>query len=102
MTNGPEYTPIDLNATGATPIYDASHDATVYGVHLTNSGGTAVVQLEVTDGTDTVVLTPDQAAGDDVVYDRPIPLDAANDLQINVTTAEGSALEETAVVLPGD
>lgn len=102
MSNGVTYTTVDLNATGATTVFAPSHDATVHGVHLTNGGSTAVVQLEITDGTDTVVLTPGQSAGGNIDVDRPLPLDGDNALQINVTTAEGSALTATAAVPVGD
>lgn len=101
MSNGVQYTDVDLNATGTTTVHNPSHDATAFGVYLPNSGSTAVVELRVTDGTDTVNLTPGQAAGDDVAYSDPLPLDGDNELEINVDTAEGSALTETAVVLVG-
>lgn len=96
-SNGVTYTSVDLNATGTTTVFDPSHnESTVEQVALENTGSTAVVQLEVTDGTNTVVLTPGQAAGDGVSYTGPLPLDGPQTLRVNVTTAEGAALSGTA------
>lgn len=91
-----DYTSIDLNATGTTEVHNPTTDSHVVGVWLENSGSTAVVQLEVTDGTSTAVLTPAQTAGDGIDFSADIALDADDTLQINVTTAEGSALTGTA------
>lgn len=100
MTNDVQYTTVDLNSTGTTTVYDPDHDATVQGVYMDHGGGTAEVQLEVTDGTDTaVVRTP--GAGTALEFGDDLALDGGQSLQINVTTAEGSALSETAGVSVG-
>ena len=93
-----DYTDIDLNSTGTTDIYDPGEDATVYGVFLENGGSTAEVNLEATDGTDTAVLAQ-PGAGNDVEFGDTVVLGGGDKLQINVTTAEGSAQTNTAVVL---
>lgn len=100
MTNEPVYTTVDLNATGPTTVYDADHDATVYGVFMEHGGGTADYNLEATDGTDTAVLAQ-PGAGGSLEFGDTIAVDAGTDLQINVTTAEGAALTGTVVVFPG-
>lgn len=100
MSNDVQYTTVDLNSTGTTTVYDPDHDATAYGVYMANGGGTADVQLEVTDGTDTVVLD-DPGAGSAIEFSDDLALDGDQSLQVNVTTAEGSALTETAAVSAG-
>lgn len=97
-----QYTTIDLNDTGTTStVYDGDDDTLIYGVFMQNGGSTAVAQLEVTDGTDTSVLTPGQTAGDGIDFGSTIALSKNDDLQINVTTAEGSAQTNECVVLRG-
>lgn len=96
------YTSIDLNSTGTTAIYNPTDEAVVHGVYLQNGGGTAVVQLEVTDGTDTAVLTPGQTGGEGIDYTGPLGLDSDETLQTNVTTAEGAAQSNTAAVSRGE
>lgn len=91
------FTEIDLNATGTTTIYDPNTDGEVFGTFLENGGSTAEVQLEVTDGTDTAVLS-NPGAGDGVSFGETIRLSPTESLQINVTTAEGAALTNTAAV----
>ena len=98
-TPATDYTTVDLNADATTDLYDPSRAATVWAVHLQNGGGTAVVQLEVTDGSNTAVLTPGQAAGDGIDYAQVLELAASEKLQANVTTVEGGAQTNTAVVL---
>jgi len=93
-----EYTDIDLNSTGATTIYDGDAQAAIYGVYLRNGGGTAEVRLEVTDGTDTATIANPSGAGASLEFTGPIVLNRTEDLQINVTTAEGSAQTNTAAV----
>lgn len=93
-----EYTDVDLNASGTTTVYDGNTQTVIYGVFLKNGGSTAVVQLEVTDGTDTAVLTPGQTAGDGISFTGPIALNRNEALQANVTTVEGSAQTNTAAV----
>lgn len=90
------YTTVDLNSTGTTTIYDGDVGATIQGVYMKNDGGNAIAQLEVTDGTDTGVIR-ELAVGGNLEYDGDIDLPPTDDLQINVTTAEGSA--ETAEVV---
>ena len=90
-------TAVDLNASGTTSIADPSNDARVSAVYLANGGSTADVQLEVTDGTDTVVID-DPAAGNGIEHETDVMLDENESLQVNVTTAEGSALSDTAAV----
>lgn len=98
-----EYASVNLNATGTTALYNPTEDAVAHGVHLQNGGSTAVVQLEVTDGTDTAVLTPGQAAGDGIAWEPgEYGLDAGDTLQVNVTTAEGAAQTNTAAVSHGE
>lgn len=92
------FTAVDLNSGGTTTVADPSNDARVPSVHLTNGGSTAVVVLEVTDGTDTVVLTPGQTAGDNIAYQTDVMLDENESLQVNVTTPEGAAQTNTAAV----
>lgn len=101
MTNGVEYTDIDLNSAGATTVFDADGDATVTGVHMKNGGSTAEVELQATDGTDTATLA-EPGAGSSLEFGDSIALDSESDLQIEVTTAEGSAQSNTAVVHVGD
>lgn len=91
-------TGVDLNSTGTTDVYDAGQQAIVYGAYLPNGGTSAIVQLEITDGTDTAVLTPGQAAGDGIAYTGPIVLNKGWKLQVNVTTVEGAAQTNDAVV----
>lgn len=93
------YTTVDLNTNATTDLYDPSTDAEISGVFLQNGGSTAVVQLEVTDGTDTAVVTPGQAGGDGIDMGDTISLGASDKLQANVTTVEGAAQSNTAVVL---
>lgn len=89
------FTTVNLNATGTTTVANPSGDARVPAVYLANGGGTADVQLEVTDGTSTVVVD-DPAAGSGIVHETDVLLDEDESLQVNVTTAEGAALTETA------
>lgn len=97
------YTTVDLNATGATTIYAPTNDAEVSGVHLENTGGTAVIQLEVTDGTNTAVLDANNGGGGSIHFEDELRLDGGVDsLQINVTTAEGATLTGTAAVFRGE
>lgn len=97
-----EYTTIDLNATGATAVYQPTNDATVTGVYMENTGGTATVRLEVTDGNNAAVLA-DPSAGGDLTFDGEIRLSGGTDyLQIVVEAAEGSALTGTAAVSRGE
>lgn len=91
------FTDIDLNSTGTTTVADPSNDARVPSVHLTNGGGTAEVRLEVTDGTDTAVLT-DPGAGANIDYQTDIMLDENESVQIVVEVAEGTAQTNTAAV----
>lgn len=91
-------TGVDLNADATTDVYDPSQQAIVYGVYLPNGGSSAIVQLELTDGTDTGVVTPGQGAGDAVDYTGPIVLNKGWKLQVNVTTVEGGAQTNDAVV----
>lgn len=103
MTNGVEYTTaIDLNSTGTTTVLDVGSDATAHGVHVPNGGSSAIIELQVTDGTTTVTLTTGQTAGDGIAYQDPLPLDGDNDLQVNVDTAEGSAQTTDAAVFVGE
>lgn len=96
---GVEYTSIDLNTTGTTTVYDGDREAIIHGVYAENSGGTLEVQLEITDGTDTTVLTLDQGAGDGIAFETELELDPSNDLQLNVTTGEGAIETTTAAVI---
>jgi hypothetical protein len=96
------YTSVDLNTDATTDLYDPSDEAVVHGVYLQHGGSTAVVQLEITDGTDTAVLTPGQAAGDGIAFTGPIGLDSGEKIQANVTTKEGSAQSNTAAVSKGE
>ena len=100
MSNGVTYTSVDLNATGTTTVYTPSTDANV-SVFMENGGSTAEVNLEVTDGTDTAVLAQ-PGAGGSVEFGDVVALDGDQSLQINVTTAEGSALTGTVAVHAGD
>lgn len=89
------FTAVDLNATGTTAIANPDSDARVSAVYLANGGSTADVQLEVTDGVDTAVID-NPAAGSGITHETDVMLDEDQTLQVNVTTAEGSALSETA------
>lgn len=91
------FTDVDLNATGTTTVANPDKDARVSAVYLANGGSTADVQLEVTDGTDTVIVD-DPVAGSGITHETDVMLDKGESLQVNVTTAEGSALTETAAV----
>lgn len=93
-----QYTSVDLNSNATTDLLDIGVRTEVTGVYLQNGGTSAVVQLEVTDGTDTAVLTPGQAAGNGIDYGDTVQLDSADKLQANVTTVEGAAQSNTAVV----
>lgn len=102
-TKSVSYTSVDLNSSGTTDIYDPTDDAVAHGVHLENGGSTAVVQLEVTDGTNTAVLTPGQTAGDGIAWEPGVyGLEAGEKLQVNVTTVEGSAQSNTAAASVGE
>ena len=92
-----EYTTVDLNATGTTSIYAPSSDATVYGVYLENGGSTAELQLEATDGSDTVILS-NPGAGEGLSFSDMHALGGDQTLQVNVTVAEGAAQTNTAAV----
>lgn len=96
-----EYTSVDLNTTGTTTIYNGSVQGKVYGVFLHHSGSTAEFQLEVTDGTNTGILRV-PGAGSSLEFGDTIAVDSGDDLQINVTVAEGSSLTGTAVVFRGE
>jgi len=100
MTNNPQYTDVDLNATGTTTVCDVDGDVRVYGAFGENAGSTAAFNLEATDGTDTAVLSQ-PGAGNNLELDGPVAIDNETDLQINVTTAEGSDLTMTVVTFPG-
>lgn len=101
MSNDVQYTSVDLNATGTTTVYNPDHDGEAKGVYMDHGGSTAEVQLEVTDGTNTAVLaTP--GAGNALEFGNVVALDGDQKLQINVTTAEGSSLSETAAVSVGN
>lgn len=93
-----EFTSVDLNTGGTTTLFDGTGAADVHAVHLANGGSTAVVQLEVTDGTDTAVLTPGQAGGDSIAYENTVEIPPGKTLQANVTTVEGAAQSNTAAV----
>lgn len=95
------YAEIDLNATGTTELFSPETDAFIYGVYLTNGGSTAEVDLEITDGTDTVTLESN-AAGGNVSYENEIVLGRSDSLQVNVRVAEGAAQTNTAVVLKAE
>lgn len=98
-TPGTDYTTVDLNATGTTAVYSSDSAAMVYGVYLRNGGGTAVVSLEVTDGTDTATLADNRGSGGaNIAFGEELELAASETLQVNVTTAEGVAQSNTAVV----
>lgn len=90
------YTSIDQNATGSTTIYDPNGDGEITGVFLENSGSTAELALEVTDGTDTARLT-EPGAGNPIEFGETIRLGIDDSLEVNVLTAEGVAQSETAV-----
>lgn len=100
MTNIPQYTDVDLNATGTTTILSPGADVRVFGVFMEHGGSTAEVNLEVTDGTNTAVISQ-PGAGGNIGGGDTLALDANNELQVNVTTAEGAALTGTVVVLTG-
>lgn len=95
-----EYTDMDLNSTGTTTIYAPTNDAVVSGVHMANGGGTNEVRLEVTDGTNTATLAGAAiSAGDPIHFEDEVHLaGGVDELQITVSTTEGSALTETAAV----
>lgn len=101
MTNVPVYTTVDLNATGTTTVADVDGDARVYGAYGDHDGSTAEFNLEATDGSDTAVLAQ-PGTGNNLAFQGPVALDAETDLQVNVTTAEGSALTMTVVTFPGE
>ena len=97
MTNGVIFTDIDLNTDATTVIFDPSTGATVERVEVPNGGSTAEFDVEVTDGTDTVILAS-SGAGNAVTLSDPVPLDDTTQLQVDVTAVEGGALTETAAV----
>lgn len=100
LTPSADYTTVDLNATGTTTVFDAGTATTVWGVYMRNGGSTAEVSLEVTDGTDTArVVDNEGSAGTGIFKDDPIGLAPTEDLQVNVTTAEGAAQTNTLTVL---
>lgn len=99
-TPGADYTTVDLNSTGTTALLDRDTAADVWGVYLRNGGASAVVNLEITDGSNTATLADNRgSAGANIAFDGPIELAASESLQVNVTTAEGSAQSNTAVVV---
>lgn len=99
-TPGADYTTVDLNATGTTALLDRDTAADVWGVYLRNGGSTAEVSLEITDGSNTATLADNRgSAGANIEFDGPLELAASETLQANVTTAEGSAQSNTAVVI---
>lgn len=89
------FTDVDLNADAVTTLADPASDARVSSVYVPNGGSTAEIQLEVTDGTDTVVID-NPAAGSGIEHETDVLLDEGESVQMNVTTVEGSALTETA------
>lgn len=98
-----EFASVDLNATGTTDVYDPSDDAEVYGVFLRTPGGTAVANLEITDGSNTATLVDNRgSAGADIEFGDTIALSSAEKLQVNVTTKEGSSSTGTAAVSRGE
>lgn len=95
------YTTVDLNTTGTTEVHSSGTDSEISGVFMENGGSTAEVNLEATDGTDTSVLAQ-PGAGNSVEFGDTIYVGAGDSLQINVTTAEGSALTGTVVVFTSE
>lgn len=95
------YESIDLNTTGPTTLYSPDTDAELTGVYLPNSGSTAEVSLEITDGTDTGTLTA-SGAGGTIEFGDTIRIGQSDSVQLNVTTAEGAALTETATLFKTD
>lgn len=89
------FTDVDLNTDATTTLADPDSDARVPAVYVPNSGSTADIQLEVTDGTDTVVVD-NPAAGDPIEHEVDVLLDEGESVQVNVTTVEGSAVTSTA------
>lgn len=97
-TYGVEYTDVDQNTAATTTLYSPTNDAKAGGVHLNNPGSTAELRLEVTDGTNTAVLS-DPGAGASISFTDEVFLSGGTDqLQVVVETAEGSAQSETAAV----
>lgn len=92
------YSDVDMNDASAQDIYDPSAPATVYGVWLENSGSTADVELQVTDGSSTVDLTNLQGGGSDLRFTDTVTLSKGDKLRINVDTAEGSSQTDTAAI----
>lgn len=99
-TNDPQavYTSIDLNAVAVTTVYDPGVAGIVHGVFLLVDGGTADARLEMTDGVDTAVLH-EPGAGTNLAFVGPIVVPASDSLQVNVVTAQGTALTGTCVVI---
>lgn len=96
------YTTIDLNDTGTTSaVLNPSREATVYSAHMEHGGSTAEVNLELTDGNDTAVLAQ-PGAGNNLEFGDTVVVPSGETLQINVTTAEGSAQTNTCVVTRGE
>lgn len=100
MSNDVVYTTVDLNATGTTTVYDPDTDATVERIQVPNGGSTAEFDVEVTNGSDTVVLES-SGGGNAITIADPLPLNGAQSVQVNVTAAEGGALTETAAAFVG-
>lgn len=96
-----QYATVDLNAAGTTTIHGSDNDAQVTGVYMANGGGTAAAQLEATNGTDTAVLAQ-PGAGGNIAFGELVFVGNTDELQINVTTAEGAALTGTVVVFTAE
>lgn len=90
-SSGVSYTNVDQNATGTTTLYDPNSDAYFYAGKLDNVGSSAVLVLEVTDGTNTANMTAGQTAGNDIDYGDTVELDGASLVQVNVTTVNSDA-----------
>lgn len=97
---GTTFTSIDLNTAATTTVYNPATDAELGGVHMAHGGSTAEVRLEITDGTNTAVLS-DPGAGAPIHFSDDLQLDAGESLQIVVEVTEGAALTETAAASGG-
>lgn len=95
---GTEYTSIDLNTNQTQDVLAKSEPVRVYYVKLTNNGTTAVVDLEVTDGSTTVKVVDNSSGGNNIEKTTEFVLDSGEKLQTNVTTKEGSSQTDDLVV----
>lgn len=90
------YTSIDLTTSGATTVFNPSHDGAAYGVYMDNNTTSGNVQLELSDGSSTTAIA-NPSQGSALEFGNTVPMDGDDLLKINVTATAASGSETAAV-----